>query len=226
MVALLVLVTVLAFIAVDYYVRTHRTEKAVEGSRTPSEFSPLVAVTPLYRTPGGVFFDRGHTWMYLEESGDAKLGIDDFASNVIGSIDEFETMSVGQKVAKGDVMLRAHNGPRALLFKAPFDGVIDDVNTELMSNGELRGIEPYTNAWLYRIRPTNLSDLVTDRLNGAEATDWLKHEVERLKVFLSTIIPRHPALGHTMQDGGMPVSGLTEHLDDTEWRKLEQSFFA
>jgi hypothetical protein len=29
-----------------------------------------------------------------------------------------------------------------------------------------------------------------------------------------------------MQDGGMPVSGLTEHLDDTEWRKLEQSFFA
>jgi hypothetical protein len=62
-------------------------------------------------------------------------------------------------------------------------------------------------------------------LLGRSAREWLDREVERLRVFLATITPRHPVLGDTMQDGGLPVAGLTEYLDESGWQKLRERFF-
>ncbi len=227
MVAVLVLLSVLVFCAIDLIrLGRLREKKVAEDAATalPGGLTSIPLVQPLYRTPPGVFFETGHTWLFLEESGTAKLGIDDFARNVIGKLEGIEARSPGDRVAQGDVMLRVHHGDRALAFRAPVDGVVEELNTELLQRGELRGIEPYTASWVYRIRPRDPSFSRT-LLVGAEATQWLRREVERLKVFLATVAPQNPVLGVTLQDGGMPTASLIACLNDLEWNKLREKFF-
>lgn len=228
MVALLVLLTLVLFVSVDL-VRRRRSRQAIPIEQdlptTPTQPTLVNLVQPLYRTPAGVFFEPGHTWLYLEESGTAKLGVDDFLRNVVGRVDEFEARSAGDQVAAGDVIVRLRHGDRSVSVRAPVDGVIEEVNTELMKEHELRGIEPFTDSWLYRLKLRDSSILAKTLLIGQEAREWLSREVQRLKVFLATIAPEHPVLGVTAQDGGVPASGLVEHLDDDEWKKLRVKFF-
>jgi glycine cleavage system H lipoate-binding protein len=229
MVALLVLLTVMIFLGVDFYFQWRRSQRSVEVKQVapPAYAGPgaIPLLEPSYRTPPGVFFEPNHTWLHLEESGVAKLGIDDFARHIIGKIDGADTKSAGDRVERGEAILRVWRGGRAIAFRAPIDGRVEEVNTELLTAGELRGIEPYTASWLYRIQPKDTSLVTKTMVIGAEAKSWLKREVERLKVFLATISPHNPALSTTMQDGGMPASGLITHLSDTEWAKLREKFF-
>jgi len=227
MVAILVLLMVLAFVTVDLYrLRRRRlpSSEVVPQRRTPAHLmTPLI--DPQYRTPPSVFFHPGHTWLYLEEDGTAKLGVDDFARNVVGRIDEVETQSPGRSVLAGDVILRLRQGARSVGFKAPVDCQIEAINSTVAMTRDVHAYGPLTDSWLYRITPKDTSTVAERLLIGRKAADWLRHEVSRLRVFLSTIAKDHSALGATAQDGGMPVSGLIGHLDDEGWNKLRDTFF-
>jgi len=36
--------------------------------------------------PGGLFYDKTHTWAFMEENGQVKIGINDFLQHVTGVI--------------------------------------------------------------------------------------------------------------------------------------------
>jgi glycine cleavage system H protein len=223
MVALLVLLTIIGFLCVDYWIRRRRAEVVASEEAlvsTPASFESVE-----YRAPAGVYFDPGHTWLFLEESGAAKVGLTDFAQAVIGKVDHIATLPVGEKVSKGDVLVKLYHGERTAEFRAPVDGVVGEINNELLQSGTLRGREPYTAGWLYKITPSDTFKLPGRMHLGAEAKAWLNREVRRLKVFLATIAPEHPVLGQTMQDGGLPSTGLIDHLGDLEWNRLHERFF-
>jgi glycine cleavage system H protein len=223
MVALLVLLTILVFITVDYFVQRRRAAAVVAVGPVP--FTVAMLDRAEYRTPLGVYFDPGHTWVYLEESGTARLGIDEFAQTIAGKIDRIDARPVGETVRKGDVILKIHHGGRAMAFRAPFDGVVKSVNKDMLDRDNLLGVEPYTAAWLYKIAPTDTSSFAQRMHLGSEAKQWLYHEVQRLKVFLATVAPMHPVLGTTMQDGGAPSADLIDQLDDAAWNKFKERFF-
>ncbi len=223
MVALLVLLTILIFFTVDYLVERRRADA---GAEMKDALAPAVQFTPAdFRTPHGVYFDPKHTWLYLEESGTARGGVNEFAQSIVGSIDHIDVRSVGDRVREGEVIVQFHHGDRVATFRAPVDGTVKEINTEFLKRPELRGVEPYTSAWLYRIRPDDTSSVPKKLHLGWDAKQWLNREVQRLKVFLSTIAPDHPILGRTMQDGGLPSGGLSEYLNDDDWSKLNETFF-
>jgi len=218
MVALLVLMTILVFMTVDYLVRRPATTRAT---------APQLNIVErlIQRTPLGVFFHPGHSWLYLEPSGMAKVGVDDFAHSVIGEIDAAETLPVGEQVRKGDVIVKLRHGDRTAAIRSPMDGVIKSVNTELLSRSTWFGAEPYTSAWLYRIEPRESSELPRSLYLGEAATRWFNHEVERLGVFLGTITPANAVVGRTLPDGGLPTWQIVDHLSDGEWNKCQEIFF-
>ena len=229
MVALLVLFTILCFLTVDYLVQ-RRQAAAVAVAQTAH---PAGAVSAMahpaaqlrYRTPNGVFFDPGHTWLFLEESGSTRLGINDFAQSILGKVDSVQTRAVGDRVKKGDVIVKLRHGERTATFRAPIDGVIEDVNSELLESHEMFGAEPFSSGWVYRIKPTNTTVLQKSLLLGESAKDWLSREVQRLKVILSTVAPANPVLGQTLQDGGLPAYGLIDYLSEAEWKQIQEKFF-
>lgn len=218
MVALMVLFTVMVLLTIDYVIQRRR---GVETMATQPVLIPI-AHEPDYRTPAGVYFDRGHTWAFLEASGDARVGVSDLARVVMGNFDSIEALPVGKKVHEGDTIIALQRGDRKLALRSPVDGTIEAVNTGRPPAGEE---EAYVHDWICKIRPKDTSAIPQRMLLGAQARDWLHREVRRLKVFLATIAPDHPVLAQTLQDGGMPYPGLVDYLTDEHWHKVQEAFF-
>lgn len=229
MVALLVLLSILCFLTVDYLVQRRQTAAVAvaQMARPAGAVSAMAhpAAQLRYRTPNGVFFDPGHTWLFLEESGSARIGINDFAQSILGKVDSVQTRALGDMVKKGDVLLKLRHGDRTATFRAPVDGVIEDVNSELLESHEMYGAEPFSAGWVYRIKPASTTAFQKSLLLGESAKDWLSREVQRLKVILATVAPANPVLGQTLQDGGLPAYGLIDFLNETEWKQIQEKFF-
>jgi glycine cleavage system H protein len=224
MVALLVVLTVLTFLTVDYFLQ--KRHAAAPAPSMASAGPAGLYGRAGYRVPQGVFFAPGHTWMHLEDSGVARLGVDDFAASIVGNIDEIRALEPGQTVRKGEPILHLRHGDREVTFRSPIDGEVREINHNILESRDILGIDPHAASWVYRIKPDDTSNLVEGMMLGQMAKEWLRREVSRLKVFLSTIAPEHPVLGTTMQDGGLPSYGLIDFMDEEEWSKLRDKFLS
>jgi glycine cleavage system H lipoate-binding protein len=220
MVALLVLLTVLVFLSVDYFVQ-RRSAGAAVAAVQPALPPVAVRPDPGYRTPPGVYFDRGHTWAFLEESGDIRMGVNDLARVVVGRVDRIDTAPRGKRIRKGDVVMELVHGDRRLALHSPIDARLEAPNPNALSGHG----DALTDGWICRLKPDDTAAVPEQMLIGNKANEWLHREVRRLKVFLATVAPEHPVLSRTMADGGLPYGGLVDHLNDGDWHKLQETFF-
>jgi glycine cleavage system H protein len=174
----------------------------------------------------GVYFDPGHTWVYLEESGVARVGITDFASDIIGTVDTAEPRTPGETVQQGEALLRLRRGDRSATFRSPIDGVVEKVNMAPVKNLNTDPSEEYVSSWIYKIQPKDTSIIPKVLMLGEAAKSWLDHEIERLTVFLATTAPTSSILGPTAHDGGLIAQGLIDSLSETDWEKLQEKFLS
>lgn len=56
--------------------------------------------------PRGLYYDKTHTWAFMEQDGFVKIGIDDFLKHITGSLTGLKMKSPGEKVRKGEKILR------------------------------------------------------------------------------------------------------------------------
>ena len=228
MVLLLVVLTVVAGLALDYFLirRKLATASAQVGTALrQSTGSAARSERWRLRNPMGVFLDPGHTWVYLEEGGKARVGVDEFAQSIIGSVHKVETKRIGEIVKKGDVIVSIKHDDRTATFHSPVDGLVEEINTDLIESQEMMGTSPFVDYWLYKVTPDDITEIPKTLLLGESAKQWLAREIERLKVFLSTVTPENSLVGQTLQDGGLPTWELIDALSDTDWKKLQESFF-
>ncbi len=227
MAALFMVFLFLAFLVTDLIIRKIQsgekpalsTVGAVHQPAVPIEINPNEIALP-----AGLFFHRGHTWAKLDISGKVFIGIDDFLQKIIGRIDKVKTPKVGEIVARDEKLFAVQQGERSVSFVSPVDGVIESINEEALKNIETLKKEPYEKGWLLSIKPTNLTENIKTLLIAEDARNWVKSEIVRFKEFLAEQLVQDKKLGQTMADGGVPINGIMEHLDDLSWMKLEEEF--
>ncbi len=231
MVAILVVSTIILFVAADLvvqWVRTRRVQPAPVPPRAAGVADLLVPSLQPERfiLPAGIFFFRGHTWANLLFSGQVKVGVDDFLQKLLGRVDAVTLPPLGVKVKQGEPLVAIRQGGRTTMLPAPVDGVVCAVNSELEKAPGLLKRDPYTRGWLVALRPTNLATNLSRMSVGESALVWLKGELTRLQEFLYvTLTLRRDALvGATAADGGLLADGLLEHLDDDTWTDFHAKF--
>src|SRR4030066_2013586 len=104
MVLILVLATIAAFplLGLAYRMWSRRVKEKA-GEAVPAMRAALVPVAlPEFRLPGGLFYHSGHTWAHLSPSGEAQIGLDDFAQGIMGRIDRIELPRTGTTLRPGD----------------------------------------------------------------------------------------------------------------------------
>jgi glycine cleavage system H lipoate-binding protein len=174
--------------------------------------------------PGGIFFHAGHTWAGIDAGGKVKVGLDDFVQRVLGRIDGIKPSKVGATVNRGDKIFSLVQGKRKADFHSPVDGVISAINEEVINNPAVLKENPYEKGWIYTIKPTNLAQDIKSLSIAEEAMNWIKNEVQKFKEFLAEQFVNDKMLGKTMADGGLPVEGIMEYMDDFSWMKLQEEF--
>jgi len=210
--------TVLLFLAVDWLVQRSR-EKRTTLSPAPARPSRELAV----RLPDGIFFAPSHTWFSLFPSGKVRMGVDDFISGLLERPAVKLLRTAGEKIAKGDPILELTSDGHHLTVRAPMDCEILEANSALGSDPGLLGDGLFSDGWAYMIKPSRNTDL-KKLLLGAETGRWIRTEYQRLKDLLAGVRPGAGPQPAYLQEGGPPIAGVLDGMDDAVWRKLDDEF--
>jgi len=94
--------------------------------------------------PRGLYYDKTHTWAFMEQDGFVKIGIDDFLKHVTGSLTGLKMKSPGEKVRKGEKILTVIRDGKQLNLYSPVSGYIRKQNESLLTTPSKINIAPYT----------------------------------------------------------------------------------
>jgi glycine cleavage system H lipoate-binding protein len=218
MVALFVIATILLCVGIELLRDRAKQRSAV----------PIAARVPADRfvLPKGYFISKAHTWVELTFAGEARIGIDDFAQKVIGTIERIEVAPLGSEIKKGDTLMKVSHGNRMLSIPAPITGKVLAINESLVASPGRLHQDPYIAGWAAVIAPKNISSELHFLVIADEAAKWLKKEVSRFRDFIkaqSQIGVLAPA-GATMLDGGAPLNGVLEQCNENTWNAFQKEF--
>lgn len=211
---------ILADLAFRYIKRMRTTsyEPIPESDKGFSEGSVVV--------PKGVYFDKAHTWAFMEQDGMVKVGIDDFLQHVTGAITKVQMKKEGSEVRKGEQILSIIQNGKHLDIYAPVSGVIRELNIALEANSGLINSSPYNEGWIYRIEPSNWFRENQLLFYADKYRQYLSQEFTRLKEFVAAVLAdRNPELSHVvLQDGGELREGILSQMGPEVWEDFQTKY--
>ena len=117
-------------------------------------------------------FTKEHQWISLD--GDIKtVGISHFAQDQLGEIVYVELPELEKMVDKGETIAVIESVKAASEIYSPVSGTIVEVNQELNEAPHLSNSDPMGEGWLYKIKPSNLTDL-DDLMNKDEYQKYIQ----------------------------------------------------
>ena len=176
--------------------------------------------------PKGLYYDKTHTWTFMEQEGLVKIGVDDFIKHVTGSITQLKMKSPGEKVRKGEKILTIIRNGKQLNLYSPVSGIIRKQNTFLSDNPAKINYLSLTDGWIYKVEPMNWKRESGFMFMFDKYREWLEDEFTRLKDFLAisansnSVVYEHIVL----QDGGELKDNVLADLGPEVWEDFQTKF--
>lgn len=176
--------------------------------------------------PQGLYYDKTHTWAFMERDGTVTIGIDDFLQHITGSITRVEMKSPGDKIKKGELFLSIIQSGKQLSLYAPVSGTIKKQNKALKTWSSYINYAPYGEGWVYRIEPTNWFKEIQFLDIAVKYQKWLDSEFSRVKDFLSVALnPDKLQIAPViLQDGGLLKDGVLAEFGPEVWEDFQTEF--
>jgi glycine cleavage system H lipoate-binding protein/ABC-type phosphate transport system substrate-binding protein len=224
-IALIILasIIILGFI-IDISVRFARRRKAVmlnEGNN-----SHLFLNENSLLLPKGLYYDKTHTWAFMDQNGIVKVGVDDFLQHITGPITRIKMISPGKKIKKGEqIMSLIQNGKQLNLY-APVSGTIVEQNKIVDTNSSIINSSPYTEGWVYKIEPDNWNRENQLLFMAEKQKEHIKNEFSRLRDFLAMALNLDKVQFDmtVLQDGGELNEGVLSDFGPEVWEDFQTNF--
>lgn len=176
--------------------------------------------------PMGIYFDKTHTWAFMEKNGMVKVGIDDFLMHITGSVNKLKMKTPGERVQKGDAVLSINQNGKQLTIYSPISGTIKTQNNQLTEDSSLLNSSPFNEGWVYMIEPTNWLRETQYMFMADKYKEWVKNEFTRVKDFLASIsqinnLELSPII---LQDGGELKDKVLEDFGPEVWEEFQTKF--
>ena len=132
----------------------------------------------------------------------ARIGIDSFATNLIGKIDRIDVLGVSRWVRQGQRLVTLVSGDQHFDLVSPVEGVVMAINKDAIADPGLIARDPYQNGWIAMVKSPDLAMNKKNLVQGEMVAPWLQNSVSRLNGMVSQLAPTMAA------DGGVPMPGL------------------
>lgn len=222
MTVLLVLLMFVTFLLIDYFRGRNRVvvqHPAVQTAKTESAPRLIPRLVSGFRVPENLRYHPGHTWALRESPNLVRVGMDDFASKLLGKIEHIAVPQRGQWVRQGQKLWTVYRDGVSVDMVSPIEGTVNDVNESAITDPEAARKDPYGDGWLLTVQSPDAKINFRNLLGGAVARLWTEESAARLQA-------RFPmALGALAQDGGVAVDDMTAHLPDQSWAAVAREFF-
>lgn len=220
MTVIMVLLTFATFLLIDY-VRGKKMAKQSVLQTANRETAPRVvpAIVAGFQVPENLRYHAGHTWALSESRELVRVGIDDFASKLVGKIDSIALPQRGRWIRQGQKIWTIIRDGKSVDMVSPIEGTVTAINEAVMNNPELARKDPYGDGWLMTVQAPDSTINFRNLMGGTLARLWTEASALKLQSRMSM-----PA-GALAQDGGVAVDDLTAHMPDEEWASLTKEFF-
>jgi len=224
-VLLLLFAAALIFVlAVDRIVRLAKSSQAhsAEAKTASGKIFGESAVV----VPSGLYFDKTHTWAFMEQDGMVKVGVDDFLQHITGAITRINMKKDGTRVQKGEQILSLVQNGKHLDLYAPVSGIIREHNSVLETKSGIINSSPYREGWVYRIEPSNWHRENQLLFHADKYRQYLTQEFTRFKDFMAAVITAgNKEYSHAiLQDGGEMSDGILEQMGPEVWDDFQTKY--
>lgn len=168
--------------------------------------------------PQGYYLHRGHTWVRMETDGEVRIGLDAFASKLLGPLDEVALPLMGKPLARNKAAVGLGRQAWQTDLLAPLSGVVTAANNKVLEHPDLVQEDPYGDGWLLMAHADDLRSDMRELLMGGEATEHLESEIDALHAIIEA------QLGPMAADGGQLVGDILSHLPRRCWDSVARQF--
>lgn len=221
MTVIMVLLTFAIFLMIDYVRGQKQMAKqpVLQAVHQEAESRVVPAMVAGFQVPENVRYHAGHTWALSESRELVRVGMDDFATKLIGKIESIALPQRGCWVRQGQKIWTIFRDGKSVDMVSPIEGTITDVNDAVARNPELARQDPYGEGWLVTVQSPDSKINFRNLLGGTLARLWTEAAALQLR-------NRMPAMaGALAQDGGVAVDDLTAHIPGADWAAVTKEFF-
>ena len=124
--------------------------------------------------PSELRYRDSHEWVRVQDDGTVVVGISDHAQGELGDMVFVELPEPGMSYDQGEACAVIESVKAASDVYAPLSGEVLKANGELEDSPELVNSDPYGDGWLFRLLPSDASQI--DGLMGAAAYAELQED--------------------------------------------------
>jgi glycine cleavage system H lipoate-binding protein len=169
--------------------------------------------------PSGCCFHPGHTWMAEQEHATARVGIDSFAANLMGKLQNIAVIGEQRWVRQGQKLMTLTGDCETIEMLSPVEGVVSAINPEALNDPGVLLRDPYGDGWVCLIKSPEFESDQRNLMQGPMAARWMENSFKQLKSMLAA------ADAALAQDGGMPLPGSFNRLNPEGRKRVIESFF-
>ena len=222
MTVILVLMTFATFAMIDFFLSRSKNPrlalaKAHNPAVTPSE--PSLAYVDGFAIPDRMRYHSGHSWALTERKQIHRIGIDEFAACLAGTIDKIELPKPGQWLRQGQKAWSLQRSGAQAEMVSPVEGEVLQINEEVLHNPALLSSDPYGKGWLMTVHVPDEENTFRNLLPSRMVPLWMRNAAESLYAMQPQLA------GITAADGGRPSADLADSMANEDWEKMTREFF-
>ena len=219
MTVILVLLTFATFLLIDHFYSRKRVAVQPALMAAKPNAQPKPGVVGGFQVPENLRYHPGHTWALNESPSLVRVGMDDFASKLMGKVERIALPQRGQWIRQGQKIVTIFRDGTSVDMVSPIEGSIADVNDGVSQDPTLARKDPYGEGWLVTVQSPDAKTNFRNLLGGALARWWTEESAGRLQRKMPMM------LGALAQDGGVAMDNLPEQIPDKEWSVIAKEFF-
>ena len=217
MTVLLLIATFLTFALIDYLLNRKKAP-AIAPEEYGLQTAPVHDYVEGFLVPEDIRYHPGHTWVFQERKGLARIGADEFAAALSGRVDAIDLPKPGQWIRQGQKIITfARNGEKTEMV-SPVEGEVAAVNTDLFNHPALLREDPYGRGWLVTVTVPDEESTFRNLVPHGMVRTWMTEAIARMYAM-------QPLAGSVAADGGRPVHDVLEHVPGSSWSKVTREFF-
>ena len=128
-----------------------------------------------YKVDAEAKYAKSHEWVRMEGEV-AVVGVSDYAQHLLSDVVYVELPEVGDMLTKSESFGTVESVKAAEDVYAPLSGEVLEINADLENNSEWVNEDPFGNAWLLRLAPSDVGEM--DDLMNATAYEAFVAEEE------------------------------------------------
>ena len=220
MTVILVILTFAIFLLIDYFRTANQPVVAAVATNPEAEGPRLIStIVSGFKVPGNLSYHPGHTWALGESPTLVRVGMDDFASKLVGKVERIALPQRGQWIRQGQKVCTLYRDGKSVDMLSPIEGEVTEINEAAARDPEQSRKDPYAEGWLVRVNSPDAKTNFRNLLTGALARAWTEQSAMRLRSTLPLMA------GALAQDGGVAMDNTTAHLSDDDWAEVTKEFF-